>query len=210
MFFLHGWKSKRKRSSRYAQIISKRGYICLTYDMRSHGESDGDRSLLSRQDYLNDAIAAYDFLKNQPGVDPEQICVVGSSFGSYLATLLSAERNVAALVLRAPSNYPDEGFTLPQPRYASGKSTEWRKKKLSYRQAKALYALHNFAGKVYIIQSEHDELVPPQTIDNYIDAIADKAKLTKNVMLGADHSIQKDSDQNTYIQLLLDWFSNKV
>src|SRR5882757_5251045 len=70
ILFLHGWMSKRTRSTSYAQEISEHGYVCLTYDMRSHGESEGDRKVLSRQDYLNDAKAAYDFLKSQAGVDP--------------------------------------------------------------------------------------------------------------------------------------------
>lgn len=62
VLFLHGWKSRQQTESHYAQVMAKNGFIAMTYDMRGHGDSDGDQEALTRKDFLIDAIAAYDYL----------------------------------------------------------------------------------------------------------------------------------------------------
>jgi len=51
LLFLHGWKSSQVRHLERAKELVALGFICMTVDMRSHGESDGDRSMLSNKTY---------------------------------------------------------------------------------------------------------------------------------------------------------------
>ena len=91
ILFVHGWTSERKRSYQYAKALSKLGYVCLLFDMRGHGTSDGDINKATTKEFLDDVLAAYDYLMKVEGVDKENISAVGSSFGGYLIALLSAK-----------------------------------------------------------------------------------------------------------------------
>ena len=59
---------------------------------------------------MDDVLAAYDYLSSIDGVDSKNVSAVGSSFGGYLATILSAKRKVRNLALRVPADYPNEAF----------------------------------------------------------------------------------------------------
>jgi pimeloyl-ACP methyl ester carboxylesterase len=69
---------------------------------------------VSRESNLYDLLAAYDELAAHPYVDGSAIAVVGSSYGGYLATILTSMRPVSWLALRAPALYIDTGWELPK------------------------------------------------------------------------------------------------
>jgi dienelactone hydrolase len=69
---------------------------------------------VSREESLRDILAAYDFLAAQPNVDSDSIAVVGSSYGGYLAALLTALRPVKWLALRVPALYKDSEWEPAQ------------------------------------------------------------------------------------------------
>ncbi|MGI8420594.1 MAG: alpha/beta hydrolase family protein, partial [Candidatus Levyibacteriota bacterium] len=125
ILFLHGWKSSQKRMIPRAQQLAKLGFICLSFNLRGHGDSEGDRKILSRKDYVDDVIAAYDFLVQQAHVDKERMGIICTSFGAYLGSILTSKRKVKWLVLHAPAGYPDEGFTDPKPEDSSW-TIPWR------------------------------------------------------------------------------------
>lgn len=67
--------------------LVEQDYHVLSIDIRGRGESEtGDEYKLSRNPAIahRDIVAALDFLLAQPGVDPDNIAVVGSSYGSNL------------------------------------------------------------------------------------------------------------------------------
>lgn len=139
----------------------------MTFTMRGHGTSEGELNKLTRQDFLNDAICAYNSLIKRKGVDANSISVVRSSFGVYMAALMSKERKVLNLVLRVPANYPNESFNHPQINFSVDNNPfmiQWRFKSLGTQETFALEALRKFTGNILIIQSENDELVPLQTV----------------------------------------------
>ena len=213
VLFLHGWKSRQQTESHYAQVMAKNGFIAMTYDMRGHGDSDGDQEALTRKDFLIDAIAAYDYLLSIPGVDPERITIAGSSMGSYIAALLASRRNARNLILRVPANYPDEGFsTQTLTDYTTSPiRVSWRTNPLSYTDSIVLQAVHTFAGNILIVESENDKLVPHQTIENYIAAVNDTQKLTQVLMKGAEHSISRDINRvDEYAEILRKWFKKNI
>jgi esterase/lipase len=131
-----------------------------------------------------------------------------------MATLLSAEREVSALSLRVPANYPDERFSdaqLPQaPDQSNTSLTEWRKQIIKYDQTRSLKSLHNFQGQIQIIEAEEDEIVPHETVQNYVNAISDKNQLDYHLMKGWPHSLGLDPQRNQqYQDMLLNWL-NKI
>lgn len=209
VLFVHGWKTDQQGLAVFAERLAELGFICMTFDLPGHGESAGDRDVLSRQDFFTNVLAAYDFLASLEDVDAGRMYAVGASFGAYLVALLAAERNVQGLVMRVPSNYPDEGFTQPKLR-ASGDTgvDDWRKLSLPWNETASLRALHGFSGPVLMVESGQDAVIPHQAVQNYVDALPDQSVLTYKIMENAPHSLGNDELlRQEYADLLQEWFS---
>lgn len=208
--FIHGWTGTGHQNVRAAQRLAGMGYTTLAYDMRGNGESEGDLAAFSRADFVADAVVAYDYLKDQVARETP-IVVVGSSFGSYCAVLLTAERGVHGLSLRVPASYPDTGFNAPQlPQAGSEALHEWRKKALHYSENRAFNTLHEFQGKVQIIEAGADEQVAHQAVQNYVDAVDDQQRLQYEIMKNAPHSLVNEDLQNQYGLLLVKWVKSFI
>ncbi|HWY79503.1 MAG TPA: alpha/beta fold hydrolase [Candidatus Sulfotelmatobacter sp.] len=213
ILFVHGWKSSERSFVSIAEALTKLGFICMTVNMRGHNGSDGNINILTRKNFLDDTCAAYDYLTQVKEVNKKQISVIGASFGGYLATLVSKERNVKNIVLRVPANYPNVTFYEPQIQFSGDNNSDelqWRFKILGIQETFSLAALHLFKGNILIIESENDQLVPHVTIENYLRAVLDPSQLTYVVMKGADHSIHNEEQRNKYTEILTDWFQDKI
>jgi esterase/lipase len=110
VLFVHGWGGSQQQFHARARAVAALGCICLTFDLRGHVKTRSQFDTVSREDNLQDVVAAYDVLARQPGVDPRAIAVVGSSYGGYLAAILTSVRQVRWLALRVPALYKDEGW----------------------------------------------------------------------------------------------------
>lgn len=173
--------------------------------MRGNGESQGDLSQFSRADFLSDAQNVYDYFRQQLA-NETAIGVVGSSFGSYTAILLTKERPVYCLSLRVPASYPDTGFDdalLPQ--IDAPSLAPWRRQVMKPEDNRAFQALHDFTGDVQIVEAGADEVVPSQAPQNYAHAIGDPARLSYATMENAPHSLINQSLQAEYEQILTSW-----
>ncbi len=208
-----GWTGEKKRSYQYAHALSALGYICMLYDARGHGESEGDINTATISDFLDDMLAAYDILSEIDGVDKENISAVGTSFGSYLIMLLSEKRSLKNIALRAPADYRNEDFDISKMK-ASGSDNpvvvDWRKQKKDPNSTFALRALSNFAGEVLIIESGNDTIVPHETIENYLNSVKEKSHLTHIVVKDAPHSIGDGEFRDEITKILVEWFKDKI
>jgi len=206
--FIQGWMGRQ--NTKAAQKLAELGFTSMTYDMRGNGASKGNLAEFSRADFIRDAVVAYDYLRQQVG-DDTRIGIVGSSFGSYTGILLTEEREVYCLSLRVPANYPDEGFEDPQmPQAGTDALMAWRHKTLHYQDNRALRALHDFKGPVHIVESENDDLVPHQTLQNYALAVADPTLLRYDLMKNAPHSLLDAELQASHQRLLVDWVQTEA
>ncbi|UCC93618.1 MAG: prolyl oligopeptidase family serine peptidase, partial [Thermoplasmata archaeon] len=88
--------------------MARHGFVVLTLDLRDHGRSRGTTTYC---DYYEgepyDIIAAYEFLEDADGVDPNRIGFIGDGFGGsacLMANNILLERNetVQAVVAWAP------------------------------------------------------------------------------------------------------------
>lgn len=210
VIFLHGWTSGQDRYADQAKDLTRLGAICLTFDLRGHGISDGDINNQTRQDFLDDVLAAMDLLTKDTKVDSKNITIIGSSFGSYLAVLLTRHRKVKNLILRVPANYPDD---LMGPIAEANRDEAYKKIPQSYNPKNnlALGALSEFIGNVLIIESGKDEIISPQTIKNYVNAVKDKSKLEHIVMKDAPHSLSGLPEFKKQAQIITrEWLMKKL
>ena len=153
VLFIHGWMSDMKGYVPRAEAVATLGYVCLIFDLRGHGESDGKIGEVTAAGSLDDAIAAYDYLASLPEVDKDRIGVVGSSYGGYIATLLTEKRPVSALALRAPAIYRNDTFTEPKVQETGNDLTVYRKSTLQAKDNDALQALANYTRPVLLLES---------------------------------------------------------
>ena len=211
ILFIQGWTGVKENSFQYAAGLAKLGYICFVFDSRGHGESEGDINTATTEEFTRDDLAAYDFFISLEGVDKDRVSVVGSSFGGYRAAYLISKRPINNLVLRASADYANEGFKIPRMKAGGSEVSEvleWRKQARKPNETWALQAVHNFNGNILIIESEIDEHVPHQTIQNYRDAIKDESKLKYVFMKGAPHSIKEGPFRDEVERIYTDWFKN--
>ena len=103
IIFIHGHVSNRSHFLARAALFAEQGYGMLFLDLRHHGTSDGDISTLGLLE-VRDVQAAFDFLIQQPEVNPERIAIYGHSMGG--ATAIMAFRRIPqARVLIAEAAY---------------------------------------------------------------------------------------------------------
>jgi len=205
VLFIHGWGGSQSQYLNRAREIAGLGCICLTLDLRGHARTEPQSETVSREDNLRDIIAAYEVLARHPAVDREAIAVVGSSYGGYLATILSTMRPVRWLALRGPALYKDEDWAMPKRKLDKSELAAYRKRSLSAQENRALRACADFAGDVLLVESEHDDIVPHPVIKNYRAAFEKAHSLTYRVIEGADHGLSQAIWQESYTTILVKW-----
>jgi len=211
VLFVHGWGGNQQQYLNRARAVAELGFICLTFDLRGHARSDGQRELVSREDNLRDLLAAYDALASQPGCDSASLGVVGSSYGAYLAAILTSERAVGWLALRAPALYNDAGWELPKRQlHEDPDFYAYRRRAVAPRENRALRACAAFAGDVLVVESEQDDIVPHPVIANYLAAFTRARSLTHRLIKDADHGLSDVSWQRTSTSFLLQWLADRV
>lgn len=210
VLFIHGWGGCQQQDLTRAEEIAQLGCVCFTFDLRGHARHDENRNRVTRAEGLADAIGAYDFLVSQPGVDTSAIAVVGTSYGGYLATLLTAERPVAWLALRVPALYPDSDWDVPKAMLDRTEINRYRSHFRSGKEDRALAACERFAGDVLIVESEFDDYVPHAAISSYMASFRHSRSLNYRVLKGADHALQDEKQRKTYNTLLINWVEERV
>ena len=78
---VHGAGSRKENHSDFARLACGFGWAVLAYDQRGHGESEGEMSPAA----ISDAVAMARLLARFEGVDPERVCVRGSSMGGFVS-----------------------------------------------------------------------------------------------------------------------------
>ena len=210
VLFMHGWGGSQEQYLTRAREIAALGCVCLTFDLRGHARTDSQHETVTREDNLRDAIAAYDVLAGQPAVDASAIAVVGSSYGGYLAAILTSLRPVRWLALRAPALYKDENWTWPKRQLNKDELAAYRRAPVSANENRALGACAAFDGDVLIVESEHDHIVPHPVIANYRAAFEKAHSVTYRVIDGADHGLSQRPWQQAYTSLLVNWATEMV
>lgn len=210
VLFVQGWGSSQEQYLPRAREIAALGCVCLTFEPRGVAEEDPRHATVTREDNLRDLIAAYDVLAGQEAVDAAAIAVVGSSYGGYLAAILSALRPVRWLALRVPALYKDEDWALPKQQLNKDELAAYRQGPVAVEENRALRACARFSGDVLLVESECDDTVPHAVFANYRAAFGNALSMTYRVIGGADHGLSEEPWQQAYTSLLVTWATEMV
>ena len=197
ILFVHGWGGDQRFDLKRARGIAGLGCVCLTFDLRGHAATEAQQQQVTPEDNLRDVLEAYDTLVSHPEVDTSAIAVVGSSYGGYLAAILTGLRHVRWLALHVPALYRDilrnyrQGPVLPS-------------------DNRALSACEAFGGDVLLVEAEHDDFIPHATIMSYRNAFMAAHSLTHRRLDGADHALTEKGSQQAYTSILSGWITEMV
>ncbi|WP_218511074.1 S9 family peptidase [Variovorax sp. dw_308] len=210
VLLVHGWDGSQAQYLARAHEIAALGCICLTIDLRGHARHHDLREAVTREDNLQDVLAGYDTLVGHPAVDPQSIAIVGSSYGGYLAALVSALRPVRWLALRAPAIYRDEQWDTPKGKLGREDLMIYRHSTIVPAENRALAACSTFKGDALIVESEIDKTIPHPVIENYLSAFKRVRSVTYRVISGADHALSSEASRQAYGMLLVSWMTEMV
>ncbi len=211
VLFIHGWGGSQSQYRARAHQLAALGCVCLTFDLSGHEATYNRFTKVSRAANLRDVLAAYDHLVARPDVDPTAMAIVGSSYGGYLGAILTTERPVRWLAMRAPALYYDDGWELPKLQlHRDFDLRSYRRRLIATAENRALRACMKFTGDVLLVESEHDDIVPHPVIESYREACANCRSLSCEVIQGADHGLTEQVHQDAYVSLLVRWFGEAL
>lgn len=211
VLFVHGWGGSQEQYLARAREIAALGCVCMTFDLRGHAGTQRQHETVSRENNIRDVLAAYDVLTSHRLVDRSAVAVVGSSYGGYLAAILTSLRPVKWLALRVPALYMDSDWELPKRQLHKEQDLRaYRESLVPAETNRALRACAAFGGDVLVIESELDRVIPHAVIASYLEACVQPRSLTYRVIHGADHGLTEISAQRAYTALLVNWMTEMV
>jgi fermentation-respiration switch protein FrsA (DUF1100 family) len=92
MVILHGAGSRKEKHGNFARMCAASGWAAISYDQRGHGESADEMGPAA----LGDVAKMARFLASHDRVDPDRICVRGSSMGGFWAIHAAATSTALA------------------------------------------------------------------------------------------------------------------
>ncbi|ABL83743.1 Dipeptidyl aminopeptidases/acylaminoacyl-peptidases-like protein [Nocardioides sp. JS614] len=99
---LHGWGGAAADMAPVAQPLIEAGVHALLLDARCHGRSD-DAEFTSMPSFAADLAAGVRWLREQPGIDPDRVLLVGHSVGAGACLLAAREDPRIAAVISLSS-----------------------------------------------------------------------------------------------------------
>lgn len=211
VIFYHGSSSSQQGYIPRAEKLAEKGMVALTFDFRGCGQSPETLNEQTIKKGIEDALAAYDFFSRQSVVDSEKIGICGTSYGGYLAAIVSSKRPIKSLILRSPAVYKDQWANTPLVDIDKRQKEALRSLQSNSQNSIAIDNLRHFKGSLLIIESEKDEIIPHQTIENYWKS-AGKVKNKKMAVIeNAAHYLPPGSPQDQqFVRLTVDWFTETL
>lgn len=105
LIFVHGLGSNRSESLDQAAMLAHHGYGALLFDLRNHGQSQGDVTTLGYAE-VEDVRGAVAYLLTRPEVNPELLGLIGMSMGG-------------GIVIRAAARIPEVRAVIAQSAFTS-------------------------------------------------------------------------------------------
>jgi len=205
---IHGWTSSMAKWPSRINPLVNMGYLVLLFDMRAHGETGGEIGTFSIHDNLNDCKAAFEYLVSLENTDLSNISVIGSSYGGYLASLLTREKKIDHLVLNVPALYPNEIFDSAKGLLRSEETNNYREILHDSDDNFALQAIHDFKGDLLFIGVENDEVLSPAVLESYQRAAT--VPFLCQVIAGSDHAMRTPTANEERIRIQAEWFEKYI
>lgn len=157
----------------YKNVLQKTNYAILAPEYRSFGKNKPH--IVSQKTFAEDTQAALDYLEKEKNIKPQNICVLGHSFGGFAATqLINNNPDIGRLILVSSiDSLEHETVNIDNSlRNKTSKFITFLFKHFKFLRAsltnvcKTNNLLKNIDTPVDIIHSKNDRLIKPQSSRN--------------------------------------------
>lgn len=196
MLFSHGNAGNISHRLDNIRLLLDRGIQVFIYDYRGYGRSRGRPS---EKGIYMDGLAAYDYLVNRRGIDPDRITPFGRSLGAAVALETALRRDVRSLIM-------ESAFTSTRG-MAKGMFPFQLLWPLLPRHYDNLKKIRKIDVPKLIIHGEQDEIVPFSMGQNLHEA----ARGPKDFLAirGAGHNDTYVVGGKRYLQAISDFVKNQ-
>jgi len=197
ILFLHGSTSNH-HSFDFLVDNLKEKFVCLSFDHLGCGKSSGQFEDFTLEDRLEQAKFVLKFLLEKEFMDKEKVSFIGSSMGVHIACRLTEFFSSKNLILRAPACYSKN---YERVKMITG-WLPWDKENKFWPQkpSLALESLRKFNGRLLIIESEKDEVIPKSLINDFFNTVVNVSQKKIEVIKDAPHKI---SDKQQFLDEFL-------
>lgn len=149
LLFCHGNAGNISQRLESIKLFNALSLNVLIFDYRGFGKSAGSPD---ESGTYRDVEAAWEYLLNKEGFQPQQIVIFGRSLGSGIASALAAEVDPGALILESSfTSLPDLGASL-YPLFPI--------RLLARYNYPTIQRLQNISSPILFIHSPNDEIIP--------------------------------------------------
>lgn len=223
VLFLHGFTGSRTASHwmfvRCARALAQAGIASLRFDFYGSGESDGEFREMTLRGEIADGRAAVAFLREQPGIDPGRVGLLGMSLGGTVAATLAPSVHSKAVVLWSAIAHTSRLCELVKKsaRKVPGKAgaLEYDGRELHPRLNEDLLKvdpirhLAGYKGPTLIVHPEMDELVPVTHARHFFQAAGAETKELA-IIPGADHVFTSVAWEHEVITRTVVWLGRHL
>jgi esterase/lipase len=199
VIFLHGSESRGETYFELAEKLSQNGILGFAFNYRGCGISDGNIKEQTLGMGLEDVKAALELFFSWKEVDKKRIGVSGSSYGAFLASMISSEYNFKSMVLIVPASYARSSMNIIHGTHI--RTPDDFNKSDSYQE------IEKFQGSVLVIGAEFEDVLPTGMAEKYFE-VAKSAKRKEDYLLkGAKHRIKLNPKaKEVMIKKVINWF----
>jgi fermentation-respiration switch protein FrsA (DUF1100 family) len=205
MVILHGAGSRKENHGDFARMCAAGGWAAISYDQRGHGESADEMSPAA----LGDVAKMARFLASHDRVDPDRVCVRGSSMGGFWAIHAAATSSaIAGAIVICPAG--EEHLR----RMLGVRKLDFRVSEASRDALSAWLGEHDLREAVelmgpkplMILHAQGDERIP----SGFSEEVAERKPEPKKLIIlpgGHHRSIQHDQEMQS---VALAWLRPKL
>jgi pimeloyl-ACP methyl ester carboxylesterase len=178
---LHGGGPAGMQSTEYlAEALQKNGKSVIRFDFSGQGRSSGILAASSLKKRLDETRAVLDYFGWR-----NEIAVIGTSMGGYIACRLIREVPINRLALFGPAAYTPRAWDVE---FDKG-FTEIIREDKSYLESDVQEKLQTFHGEALYVSGSNDTVIPKAVVDSYKRALSGCKKYEEYIIQGCPHPI---------------------
>jgi uncharacterized protein len=202
-----------------SRALAQAGIASLRFDFYGSGESEGEFREMSLRGEIADGRSAVAFFRQQPGIDPDSVGLLGFCLGGAVGAALALSVEAKAVVLWNAIAHTAHLRELIQQaaKKITGKAgaSEFEAREISPRLIEDILKveptrhLRRFQGATLILHTEKNEKVPVSHARDFYQAAGANAKEIA-IIPGADHFLNSTHWQQEAIARTVRWFARHL
>jgi len=199
VIFFHGSESTGETYFELGEKLSQNGILGFAFNYRGCGVSDGNIKEQTLGMGLEDAKAAMELFFPQKEVDRERVGISGSSYGAFLASMISPKYNFKSMILIVPASYARSSMNVIHGTHI--RTLDDFNKSDSYQE------IEKFKGSLLVIRSEFEDVLPMGMAEKYFEVAKDAKRKENYLLKGAKHRIKLNPKaKEVMVEKVINWF----